>query len=203
MAGASWTRFAVAETAEAQPQAVRLSTLRGCQLAIGRYPAFRYDGTGGGGPGISLSQAGRQRRLEFPADDLIIPPLDWRSTRWLGLPLPPGLTITICPETLHGQWDPSDGSIALTFASRFRFRIGSEQAALYRAPDLRVACTLSSSSASGVRHQASGQARQANGTTRLVGVARVEPSGDAWLDRFLGLPEEALAVLQCRVEIEA
>jgi hypothetical protein len=27
----------------------------------------------------------------------------------------------------------------------------------------------------------------------------VPPSGDAWLDRFLGLPDEALAVLRCRI----
>jgi hypothetical protein len=28
----------------------------------------------------------------------------------------------------------------------------------------------------------------------------VEPTGEAWLDRFLGLPDEALAVLRCRLE---
>jgi hypothetical protein len=33
----------------------------------------------------------------------------------------------------------------------------------------------------------------------LVGVAVVEPTGEAWLDRFLGLPDEALAVLRCRL----
>jgi hypothetical protein len=34
---------------------------------------------------------------------------------------------------------------------------------------------------------------------RLVGVATVQPSGDAWFDRFLGLPDEALARLHCRL----
>jgi hypothetical protein len=33
----------------------------------------------------------------------------------------------------------------------------------------------------------------------LVGVAVVEPTGEGWLDRFLGLPDEALAVLRCRL----
>jgi hypothetical protein len=32
----------------------------------------------------------------------------------------------------------------------------------------------------------------------LVGVATIAPSGDPWLDRFLGLPDEALALLRCR-----
>ena len=33
----------------------------------------------------------------------------------------------------------------------------------------------------------------------LVGTATVEPTGEAWLDRFLGLPDEALAMLRCRL----
>ena len=32
----------------------------------------------------------------------------------------------------------------------------------------------------------------------LVGVAQVPPSGEGWVDRFLGLPDEALALLRCR-----
>jgi hypothetical protein len=30
-------------------------------------------------------------------------------------------------------------------------------------------------------------------------VATVAPSGETWLDRFLGLPDEALAVLRCQL----
>jgi hypothetical protein len=36
----------------------------------------------------------------------------------------------------------------------------------------------------------------------LVGLAPIQPSGAGWLDRFLGLPDEALALLRCTV-IEA
>jgi hypothetical protein len=32
-----------------------------------------------------------------------------------------------------------------------------------------------------------------------VGVAKVPRCGAPWLDRFLGLPDEALAVLRCRL----
>ena len=41
-------------------------------------------------------------------------------------------------------------------------------------------------------------------TTRVLGLpllvetARVPPSGEGWVDRFLGLPDEALALLRCR-----
>ena len=52
------------------------------------------------------------------------------------------------------------------------------------------------------RHRARGQVLDAAGSGVLVGVATVPPSGDAWLDRFLGLPDEALAVLRCRITAE-
>jgi hypothetical protein len=44
-----------------------------------------------------------------------------------------------------------------------------------------------------------GVPRDRDGRGVLVGVAVVEPTGKAWLDRLLGLPDEALAVLRCRL----
>jgi hypothetical protein len=35
----------------------------------------------------------------------------------------------------------------------------------------------------------------------LVGTALIEPTGEAWFDRFLGLPDEALAVLECQLSL--
>ena len=175
----------------------QLSTLSGCRLAIGRYPQFRYNASGGGGLSTPLSPDSHS--LIFPADQLCIPPLNWRSTRFLGLPLPPGLSITIVPERLEGEQDPSSGHIRLHFRARFRFRIGSADASLYAAPDLLVDTTLHSGASQGQRHRAHGRPRMANGEALLVGLARIEPCGDAWLDRFLGLPDEALAELHCRI----
>jgi len=180
--------------ADPSPRTLHLHTLDGCRLAIGRYPAFRYDGRGGGGPG-SASDTG----LAFPAETLTIPPLNTATTRFLGLPLPPGLSISIAAEQLSGRWKPESGAITLQFRARFRFRIVAAGRALYAAPDLQIACELSSDSVQGQRHGASGQPRGSDGRARLVGVARVEPCGDRWLDRFLGLPDEALAVLECRI----
>ena len=39
-------------------------------------------------------------------------------------------------------------------------------------------------------------------STLLVGVAIVPPCGDPWLDRLLGLPDEALAMLRCSFKCE-
>jgi hypothetical protein len=179
-----------------------LQTLAGCGLAIGAYPRFRYDARGGGGLGeltaadpAGIGIAPGTGSLCFDPAGLMIPPLDWRTTRFLGLPLPPGLAITIHPERLEGRIDRATGAMELQFDARFRFAIG----ALYRAPDLIVATTLSTGPVQGRRHRASGQPLDGDGLALLVGVASIAPSGDRWLDRFLGLPDEALALLRCRL----
>ncbi|MCP9931690.1 hypothetical protein KBY82_12955 [Cyanobium sp. AMD-g] len=172
-----------------------LQTLAGCGLAIAAYPRFRYDARGGGGSGrLTDGDCTGSQRLRFDPDALRIPPLDWRTTRFLGLPLPPGLAITIHPQQLDGSLDDATGAMALRFCARFRFAIGG----LYRAPDLIVDTTLSTGPVQGRRHQATGQPLDGDGQAQLVGVATIAPSGDPFLDRFLGLPDEALALLRCR-----
>jgi hypothetical protein len=200
-AAANWSACGVAEAPTPLGQRLQLSTLADCALAIGRYPRFRYDASGGGGR--SSPRAGGSGPVQFPAQQLTIPPLDWRSTRFLGLPLPPGLSIRIEPDLLEGEIDPATGSVQLHFRARFRFRIQLGDARLYTAPDLLVDTPLTSAHCQGRRHAARGQALDATGTGLLVGVARIPPSGAPWLDRFLGLPDEALAVLRCRITPEA
>lgn len=182
------------------PQHLELLTLADGLLAIGRYPPFRYDGRGGGGPGRLASAAAEGRwRLHFDAARLRIPPLDWRSTRFLGLPLPPGLAITITPDHLGGEWLGAEGELRLQLRARFQFSI----AGLYRAPELLIETELSSAGVQGRRHRAEGSGLEGGleGEAHLAGVAWVEPTGEAWLDRFLGLPDEALAQLRCRLVV--
>jgi hypothetical protein len=172
-----------------------LHTLAGCSLAIGGYPRFDYDASGGRGVAtLAETDASRAQMLRFDSTGLSIPPLHWRTTRFLGLPLPPGLAITIHPERLDGSLDPPRGAMELQFRARFRFAI----AGLYRAPDLIVETTLGTGAAQGRRHHGRGQPLDGDGRAVLVGVATIAPSGDRWLDRFLGLPDEALAQLHCR-----
>jgi hypothetical protein len=177
--------------------ALQLTTLAGCGLAIGGYPRFGYNASGGGGTGRlePPDDAGRQA-LGFDPQQLQIPPLDGRSTRLLGLPLPPGLSIAIVPEQLAGHWQPASGQLQLRFRARFRFRLGG----LYQAPDLRIDTELSTEPLQSRRHRVAGRRLDGQGEALLVGVALVPPSGDPWLDRFLGLPDEALALLRCRLQ---
>lgn len=174
----------------------QLDTLQGCRLAIGRYPAFLYDASGGRATGAAGHS---QHHLQFPAEQICIPPLHWRTTRVLGLPLPPGLRISMEPDLLEGSRDPFDGSMALRFEARFQFQLTLAGRVLYQAPDLQVKTQLSTSVIEGRRHRGEGRPLNASGEGRLVGVASIPRSGEAWLDRFLGLPDEALAVLNCRL----
>lgn len=173
---------------------LQLSTSSGCGLAIAGYPHFRYDASGGGGLGRLQAADGTGRQeLVFDPATLVIPPLCWRTTWVMGLPLPPGVEIRIEPEELAGHWDPASASLELRFRARFRCSV----ARLYQPAALQIETVLSSRSAAGQRHRASGQPLNTAGQAVLVGVASVPPSGDPWLDRFLGLPDEALAMLRC------
>ena len=175
---------------------LRLSTFDGCGLAIGAYPRFRYDASSGGGLGeLGAADDNGRQTLRFDPAGLHIPPLDSRRARLLGLPLPPGPVIEVMPEALAGTLDPRRGDLRLRLRARFRFRFFS----LYRAPDLLVDTELVSTPVRGRRHRAEGRPLDAQGNGVLVGVAPIQPCGDPWLDRFLGLPDEALAVLRCRL----
>jgi hypothetical protein len=175
---------------------LELRTEAGCALAIGPWPRFRYDARGGGGRGRSgPSSPDGWRSLAFAPHALTIPPLNARSARFLGLPLPPGLEIAIEPLELAGRWNPSAGLVALAFEARFQLRLAGR----CLGPELRVATCLDTGEAIGQRQRATGQPLDAEGRGVLVGIAMVPPSGAGWLDRFLGLPGEALAVLGCQL----
>ncbi len=177
-----------------------LQTQAGCGLVIGRYPRFGYDAKGGGGRAqMGPSDADGWQALLFDPATLTIPDLNGRTTRFLGLPLPPGVAIAVHPEQLEGRWQPASGAVQLRFRSRFRFKLAGQQAA----PDLLVDTQLVTAAVQGQRHRAQGQPLDAGGEGLLVGIATVEPSGEPWFDRFLGLPDEALAVLRCRFRLES
>ncbi len=174
---------------------LQLTTMAGCGLAIGAYPRFSYDARGGGGIGVLGEPGEHGRRLQFNPQQLRIPPLSWRSTRVLGLPLPPGLTISIEPQQLSGELDSQRGALNL----RFRARFHCSALGIYRPAALAIDTELGTGAVSSRRHHCRGMALDAAGEGLLVGVAQVPASGDPWLDRFLGLPDEALAVLRCRL----
>ena len=163
---------------------------------IGRFPPFAYDASRGGGPVIHAPTNGQGLvPLKVPCDGLTIPPLDGQTARLFGLPLPPWISVQIEPDLLEGCLNPSSGELQLSFRSRFRFTLGAAKAPLYQASDLVVETALTSGRVQGQRHRGQGQALNGEGRGRLVGVATIAPCQDSWLNAFLGLPDEALAVM--------
>jgi hypothetical protein len=88
----------------AQPedgQLVKLITGSSCELAVSFYPLFAYNASSGTGVGPAQLQADGTTSIAFDPESIYIPPLDFRSTRVLGLPIPPPLQIAIDAKTLQ------------------------------------------------------------------------------------------------------
>ena len=176
---------------------MHLKSLEGCRLVIGAYPPFLYDARGGGGQGkLVPTQQNNILHLSFSSKEFSIPPLTSQTTRFLYLPLPPGLRIDMSMDKLHGTIDQNSGEVLFRFESRFQLRIGS----MYTFPELFVKTSLKTGKVKGNLHEAEGIVRQMNGQTKLVGLSMIPLSGNKILDTFLGLPNEALAVLQCEIK---
>lgn len=101
----------------------------------------------------------------------------------------------VSPQRLEGTLDPSTGRVDLDFLASFEFTAGP----LYRAAPLTVATTLTTEQSDGVLRHGTGQRLRADGRARLVGVARVPTTADAFVNTFLMLPTDALAVLSAEL----
>ena len=176
---------------------MQLKSLEDCRLKIGSYPPFFYNASGGGGKGTLLpSQENNILYLTFSSKTFSIPPLTSKNTRFLSLPLPIGLKIEMSMDKLEGSIDKNSGEILFKFESRFVFSIGS----LIKFPDLLVKTLLETGKVTGELHQSDGLPLQKNGRAKLVGISIIPPTGNKILDTFLGLPNEALAELECEIK---
>ena len=176
---------------------MELKSLDGCRLTIGSYPPFNYNAYGGGGKSKLLpSQQNNTLLLRFSSETFSIPPLTSRTTKFLCLPLPPGLKIEMSMNQLEGTIDKNSGEIFLQFESKFLFSIGAR----IKFPDLLVKTILTTGKVKGNLHEGEGLVLQNNGKTKLVGISIIPPTGNKILDTFLGLPNEALAELHCEIK---
>ena len=176
---------------------VQLKSLKGCRLKIGTYPVFEYDAKGGGGIGrLIQSKKDNIDYIIFSSKTFSIPPLTARTTKFLSLPLPPGLKIEMCMDKLEGTIDKNSGEVLLNFEAKFVFNIG----AIIKFPNLLVKTTLTTREVKSKFHKANGIILQKNGKIKLVGISKIPLTGNRMLDIFLGLPNEALAELQCEIK---
>lgn len=99
-------------------------------------------------------------------------------------------------QRLEGTLDPATGRVDLDFLASFEFTAGP----LYTAAPLTVATTLTTETSEGVLQRGTGERLAADGHAKLVGVARVPTTGDSFLDTFLMLPTDCLAVLSAELK---
>ena len=176
---------------------MQLKSLDGCRLAIGKYPSFSYNAYGGGGEAELLpNQKSNLLHISFSSKTFSIPPLTSKTTRFLSLPLPPCFKIEMSLDQLEGTIDKNSGEVLLNFESKFLFSIG----AIFKFPELIVKSLLKTGKVKGKLHEGEGMILQKNGTTKLVGISIIPITGNKILDTFLGLPNEALAELRCKIK---
>ncbi|KAI3950225.1 hypothetical protein MKX01_037916 [Papaver californicum] len=179
---------------------VNFITQKSCKLGIAIFPDFVYNADGGIGVGMGTkneTNGSNQVSINFDIQTLYIPPLNSKTTRFLGLPLPPFLKIEISPELFQGVIDEETGKVDLEFKAKFWFSVGS----VYKAPPLLVETVLTSEESVGNMRKGKGERLNKEGKCRLVGVATVEPIDDFFMNTFLGLPTECLADMNATIAI--
>ena len=176
---------------------MQLKSLEGCRLKIGSYPPFSYNAYGGGGKGTLIpSKKNNILYLSFSSKEFSIPPLTSQTTKFLSLPLPPGLKIEMRMDKLEGTIDKNSGEVLFKFESKFVFSIAN----MIKFPDLLIKTALTTGKVKGKLHAGTGMMLQENGKTTLVGICIIPKTRNQILDTFLGLPNEALAELQCEIK---
>ncbi|GFP87684.1 hypothetical protein PHJA_000912100 [Phtheirospermum japonicum] len=181
---------------------VKFKTLGACKLGISRYPDFAYNAEGGQGSGTATrasESAANEVSVDFDVKTLYIPPLSTATTKFLGLPLPPFFKIDIVPEAFRGKIDQESGKVELKLRAKFLFSIGS----VYKARPLLVDTVLTSEESKGEMRGGRGERVDKDGMCKLVGVAKVEPINDIFMDTFLSLPTECLACLNAMISFSA
>ncbi|KAK9143556.1 hypothetical protein Syun_012956 [Stephania yunnanensis] len=191
------------KTQQSKPElySVNFKTMKDCNLGISIYPNFVYNAGGGRGTGRGtlLESQFNELFVSFDLQTLYIPPLNSNTTKFLALPLPPFFKIDIVPQLFQGTIEKQTGKVSLEFKAKFCFSVGS----VYRAPPLLVETILTSEESSGKMRSGKGERLDEEGKCRLVGVAIVDPIDDVFMNSFLRLPTECLAVLNATIQFSA
>ncbi|KAK9916952.1 hypothetical protein WJX75_009171 [Coccomyxa subellipsoidea] len=184
---------ALAEISPPPPGQASMRTLHDSELAVAIYPTFNYNALGGGGL-AAARQDGDIVHLTFDPATLNIPDVNYRNTTFMGVPMAPPFSIAVHPRKLEGWVDRKSGKAELTFLADFMFTAGP----LYKAPPLVVTTLLTTETVKGDVQGGTGKRMDEDGFAKLVGVARLDPTHDVLLDKFLMLPNDCKAVMSCQ-----
>ncbi|GAB4858659.1 hypothetical protein Ancab_010131 [Ancistrocladus abbreviatus] len=167
---------------------VTIKTLDGCKIGISHY-SFEYNAIGGGGSGhgVKVEDNGSDNNVlvSFDPEKVYIPPVTSATAKLHGWPFPPFLNIEIVPKILHGNIYKASGKVEFNLRATFLFSVGIG----YKVP-VPVETLLTSEESRGMHTRAKGRRLGKDGRCRLVGVARLDPLKDNYIDALFGLPAE-------------
>jgi hypothetical protein len=98
---------------EVGTQQVQLVIGDRCVLGVSVYPDFEYNAGGKGGAGSARKEPDGRIFVVFDPSTLQIPPVEFSSTKFLKLPLPPPLKIEIVSKKLEGYIEPTTGKVGV------------------------------------------------------------------------------------------
>ncbi len=174
---------------------LELKSYDGCQLSIGSYPTFKYNATGGGGKSfLYYDKETDLRILDFDLKTFNMPNLNTKTTKLLGLPIPPGIEVNLFLNSLKGTINYQTREVLLNLNASFILKLFKTSF-----PPLEIKTVLTTKTIQGEVLQGNGSNWLENGDLTLVGISKVYPTSSKILNIFLGLPNEALAVLRCNL----
>lgn len=154
------------------------------KLAIGKLPEFPYQG--GNAPGtITLIGKGKTN-VVIPAETMKVANLEILKTL---------VYVAIKPKDLLGSMDLCSGVVELSFDAIFTPTMFGKTN-----QPMVVITQLTTETSSGEEKTLKGSRMTEEGELNLVGIARVEKTGDATVDNLLGLPADAATNMVGRID---
>ncbi|KAL9237274.1 hypothetical protein vseg_011846 [Gypsophila vaccaria] len=182
---------------------IRIKTLDDCQMNIAQY-SFLYNAQGGRGTGslVKVKEDKFNRnaplRFEFDLGTVHIPSMTSHTAKFLGTPLPPMFRVDVVPETIKADIYVESGKVELKYRAKLWVSIGSG----YRAPPLTVDMIFTTEELKAALTKGTrGKRMDNNGNCKLVGVTRIDPIDDSFLNSVLGLPSDCLTSMSLIISL--
>ncbi|KAK9665561.1 hypothetical protein RND81_14G120000 [Saponaria officinalis] len=172
---------------------ITIKTLDDSRMNIAQY-GFLYNARGGQGTGslVKVKEDKFNRnaplRFEFDLRTVHIPSMTSNTAKFIGQ-FPPMFRVDVVSENIKADIYVESGKVELKYRAKLWVSIGSG----YKAPPLTVDMIFTTEELKAALSKgAKGTRLDNNGKCRLVGVTRIDPTDDSFLNSVLGLPSDCI-----------